>query len=328
MNLKDLPKIELHLHLDGSLNIEEVAKIKGISDYDARRELMPVKEPGSLSEYLNYFTMPIELLKSKDNINLLCKRLCDDLAEDNVLYAELRFAPFQHVGELSLEEVVASVIDASRTDRLKINIILCMMRNSSFEENKEIIDLAYKYLGKGVVAIDLAGDESKYETKDFERLFKLASKRGLPFTIHAGEAVGHESVDAAISFGAKRIGHGIKSLESLATIDKLIDKNIVLEICPTSNVQTGAVSSIKAHPLKNFEALGVMYTISTDNRAVSNISLSGEYFKLIDNNVLSLSEIIESNKTAINCSFLPKAEKEQLLYMYQQKLEEFLNSKA
>jgi len=186
------------------------------------------------------------------------------------------------------------------------------------------VKLAKKYLNKGVCAIDLAGAEGLYETKNFEKLFEVAKDYNIPFTIHAGEADGIKSIESALSFGTKRIGHGIRIIEDESVLEILKEKHIPLEICPTSNVQTNVVSAYQEHPIKSLFDRGVIVTVNTDNRTVSNISLTDEYLKLINNFNFSLDDIKKMNIDAIKHSFLDNTQKEKLLEEFELKYKELI----
>lgn len=308
----DLKKIELHLHLDGSVRVntvEELLNKKNLND-----KMIVNKENNSLTDYLTKFDLPIQIMQTKENLIRVSKELVEDLDKDNIVYAEIRFAPIFHTKKgLTLEEVIDSVLEGLNNSKVKTNLILCMMRNLSYEDNKKVIDLAIKYKNKGVCAIDLAGDESKYPTSMFKDLFKYASQNNILFTIHAGEAGTILDIKDAINFGAKRIGHGIKLIKSTNLINQVKEKNILLEICPTSNIQTCVVDSYQEHPLKKLNDNNVLITINTDNRTVSNISLSQEYELLNQYFGFKYDDFKKFNINAINGSFLSNLEKDELL---------------
>ncbi len=301
--LREIPKVELHVHLDGSVRYETLKEFKNIAKEDVMRNNCK-----NLEEYLTKFNLPIEIMQSKEMLTRVAKELVEDFRKDNVIYAEVRFAPILHTKNLSLEEVVDSVLEGLRDKDLKVNLILCMMRNSSFIENKKIIDLTFKYLNKGVVGIDLAGDEKKYKTHNFKDLFKIINDLKIPFTIHAGEADGIDSILSAIDFNAKRIGHGVRCIEDDKVINLIKEKNITLEVCPTSNVDTNICEYIN-HPIKKLYDKGVLVTINTDNRTVSNITLTREYEKLNKYFNFEIEDFKKMNINAINASFLSNEEK-------------------
>ena len=273
-----MKKVELHLHFDGSLSIPYASKLMG---RDVTSELVSVHAK-SLAEYLDKFTLPVRLLQSREDIETFASLI------------EAALAGFRRVPEV------------------KINLILCMMRNFSIEENKEVIRLAKKYRNQHVVAIDLAGDEASYPTSAFEPLFELAKKESIPYTIHAGEADGAESVHSAIKFGTKRIGHGVRSIESDDVVQELIQNEVTLEVCPKSNLDTGIYESLDEHPVRKLVDAGVLVTINTDNRTVSNTSLEYEYDLLRNTFGFTDVDFVKFNINAINASFLPDEEKEEL----------------
>ena len=308
--LREIPKVELHVHLDGSVRYETLKEFKNITKEDVM-----CSNCKNLEEYLTRFDLPIEIMQTKEVLTRVAKELVEDLKKDNVIYAEVRFAPILHTKNLSLEEVVESVLEGLKDKDLKVNLILCMMRNSSFIENKKIIDLTFKYLNKGVVGIDLAGDEKNYKTKNFKDLFKIINDLKIPFTIHAGEGDGIDSILSAINFNTKRIGHGVRCIEDDKVINLIKEKNITLEICPTSNVDTN-ICEYKNHPIKRLYDKGVLVTINTDNRTVSNITLSDEYEKLSKYFGFKIEDLKKMNINAIKASFLSNVEKEKLIKIF------------
>ena len=259
-------------------------------------------------DVLREFKRDLDLVRDKIN-----------LKEDNVIYAEIRFAPMKHTKEgLTPDEVIESVLNGLKQVDIKTNLILCLMRGDSFGDNLTVVNVALKYLGSGVCGLDLAGDESAYKTSDYKEFFEIAKDNDIPFTIHAGEASGIDSINEAINLGAKRIGHGIRCLEDKDTLKRIIDEEIVLEVCPTSNVHTGAVLKYEKHPIYNLYKKGVLVTINTDNRTVSDITLAKEYSNLIETFGILKDDFINMNKIAIKNSFLPSMEKADLLEKLEQ----------
>lgn len=301
-------KVLLHIHLDGSIRLSTLNELIG---KDVTDEVITTNTK-DLKEYLSKFELPISVMQNKENLERISYELATDLVKDNVIYAEIRFAPFLHTKSgLTLDEVIESVLKGLKKSKLKSNLILCMMRGMDYYDNLEVIDLATKYLNKGVVGIDLAGDELSYKTSDFKQLFSIARMRHIPFTIHAGESDGLDSINSALSFKTKRIGHGIKAIDSVDTVYTLIKKNITLEVCPTSNVDTHVVDSYSNHPVKDLYDLGVRVTINTDNNTVSNINLTKEYEKLLDLG-FTKDDFKKMNIYAIEASFISKEEKDEL----------------
>ncbi len=296
-----IKKIELHLHLDGSIREETANEILG-----KKCNLKAKDKCEDLNEYLEKFEIPSIILQTKENLERVAYELALDLKKDNVIYAEIRFAPLKHLnGGLSLDEVITSVLNGLSKVDIETNLILCMMRNDSFNDNKKVIDLAHKY----GFAIDLAGAEAIYKTKDFKELFEYAKSLNVLFTIHAGEADGYESIKAAIDFGASRLGHGIKIIDYPDLINEAKEKGITLEVCPTSNVQTNAVNILKDHPIKKLYDMNVNVCINTDNRTVSNITLEDEYNKLKETFNFTNEDFLKMNLMAIEASFAQDKEK-------------------
>lgn len=304
-----MKKIELHLHFDGSI---DVGYASWLMKRNVKDELVS-KNDSSLNEYLKKFDLPIKLLQEPYDVEMFAYFLAKELEKDEVIYAEIRFCPLFHVEKVKLKEIVDAMLDGfAQVPAVKINLIFCMMRQFSEEKNMEIIELTKKYLGHGVVAIDLAGDELKYKTRSFEKLFTLINKYKIPFTIHAGEVDDYTSVSSALDFGAKRIGHGISSIQSQEVIDRLVKERVVLEICPTSNLNTKAVDRMDRHPIKELMAKGVLCTINTDNRTVSNTTLDKEYFLLQNMLGFTDEDFRMCNLSAIEAAFISDEEKDEL----------------
>lgn len=309
--VEDIKKIELHLHLDGSILLDTA---KRLSKLDNVEDQMIGANAENLKEYLTKFDLPISLMQTKENLKEVSKDLVNKLEKDNVIYAEIRFCPLFHVKEgLNLDEVIESILEGLKNDKVKTNLILCMMRGFPFEENVKVIDLAYKYLNKGVVAVDLAGDENGYKLKEHLDLFEIAKEKNIPFTIHSGEVDSIDVIDA-INIGTKRIGHGIKSTKEQLELIK--EKDILLEVCPTSNIDTKAFNNYNEHNIYDLYKEGVNISINTDNMTVSNIDLNKEYKKLLDNFNFTIEDLININKNAIKYAFISEEEKKELLNKY------------
>ncbi len=312
MDYKSIPKVELHVHLDGSVRPETLAELANISLEQAKKEAVAPDKCLDLNDYLSRFSLPVSVMQTKENLTRIAYELASDMKSENVIYAEVRFAPMLHTTILTASEVIDAVIEGIKKVDIKINLLLCMTRNSDVDTNKKVIDLALAYKDNYVVGIDLAGAEALYKTDDFEELFMYAKKLGINYTIHAGEADGPESILAAIKFGAKRIGHGVRILEDGQVLKMVKDKKILLEVCPTSNVQTNICHTINEHPIKRLIDSGLLVCINTDNRTVSNTTLSLEYQKLALTFGFTSEDFTNLNITAIDASFIEEAEKEKI----------------
>ena len=321
--ISKLPKVILHLHLDGSLRPETVKEWteeslkRKVSIEDIKKMLMVKKDCRNLNEYLEKFDIPVKLLQTSDHIKRATFELFEDLARQNVIYAEVRFAPSLHLlNGLSYEEIVQFAIDGMQEAIEKYDIdgslILCCMRGpDNKKENLETVKVAKKFLGKGVSSIDLAGAEALFKTENFRDIFEFASKNGVPFTIHAGEADGPKSIKDALSFGAKRIGHGVRCLEDESLVEELVKKQIPLEICPISNLQTQAVTGTV--PVEELYKRGIKVTISPDNDTVSNTNILEEYDYILSNTNLGIDDLLQMNIYAAQNIFATKEQKAKLI---------------
>lgn len=325
MMVNDIPKILLHLHLDGAIDIDDAFKwvkedgIK-ISKKDLLRELQVDEECHNLNDYLKKFDLPCKLLQTCERLEITSYHLFQKLAKLNVVYAEVRFAPLKHLEKgLILDDVVISVINgfnkANVESGIMGGIILSLMRGEEYEKNKKVVDVAKKYLGKGVVGIDLAGAEALYPTKDYVKLFSYAKTLEIPFTIHAGEAAGVESIKAALDIGAKRIGHGVKVIDDEALMERVIKENILLEVCVTSNYQTEAIK--RRHPIEKLYRKGVKISINTDNDTVSGIDINREYARILQETKMDIEDLIKCNTNSIPFIFADDKTKNKLLNMYE-----------
>ncbi|OZI10225.1 adenosine deaminase [Bacillaceae bacterium SAS-127] len=290
MNFAALPKIELHCHLDGSLRPETIIDIaKGeninIPSYnieEIQKEITAPLECESLDEYLEKFSIPNLVMQSKKSLRRISFELFEDAAKENVKYMEVRFAPLLHTQKgLDVEEIVQSVLnvikDAEAKYDIKGNLILSCMRTMSVESAFEVVEKGAKFLEKGVVAIDLCASEEEGFCEKFIDPIKLAKEYGYRVTIHAGETgIGKNVLEAIKLLGAERIGHGvfIKDCDEAYRIVK--EQQVVLEMCPTSNVQTKAVNNYHEHPIYHFHQDGIKVTINTDNRTVSATNMENE----------------------------------------------------
>ena len=325
MMVNDIPKILLHLHLDGAIDIDDAFKwvkedgIK-ISKKDLLRELQVDEECHNLNDYLKKFDLHCKLLQTCERLEITSYHLFQKLAKLNVVYAEVRFAPLKHLEKgLILDDVVISVINgfnkANVESGIMGGIILSLMRGEEYEKNKNVVDVAKKYLGKGVVGIDLAGAEALYPTKDYVKLFSYAKTLEIPFTIHAGEAAGVESIKAALDIGAKRIGHGVKVIDDEALMERVIKENILLEVCVTSNYQTEAIK--RRHPIEKLYRKGVKISINTDNDTVSSIDINREYARILQETKMDIEDLINCNTNSIPFIFADDKTKNKLLNMYE-----------
>lgn len=325
--IRKIPKAELHCHLDGSIPPEVLFEmmekedteicIKGLREF---KKLVTISgECNSLKEYLYRFDYPLKVLQSKENLKRSVIEILKCASSDGVRYIELRFAPILHLEKgLTLEEVVEAVLEGKTQGEEKYNIscgiILCAMRHLPCEKSIETIELANIYKDKGVVGVDLAGNEEDFPPELHKEAFDLAKKYGLNITIHAGETGKSENITKSINkLHSERIGHGTFVYKDKAVVKYLKENQVPLEVCPTSNVHTKAVKSLKDHPVKDYIKQGLKITLNTDNRTVSNVTLSEEYVNLIEKLNVSFEEAIIVMKNTIEAGFCSKEVKEKLL---------------
>lgn len=314
--IHEMKKVVLHLHLDGSLRPETVQEWlhedgKNIDLDLVKAKLMVAKDCKDLNQYLEKFDLPLLFLQSEEHIKRATYELYEDLAKQNVVYGEVRFAPSLHLQKgLTYEQIVEAAIAGMDEAKEKYGIdgglILCCMRGDNNEQaNLDTIELAKKYLGKGVCAADLAGAEALFATKNFEDVFAKAKELGVPFTIHAGEADGPESIKSALQFGATRIGHGVRCIEDKEVMQELKDRKVLLEVCPTSNFQTQAVTGKTdgSYPIEKIFRFGIPVGLNTDNDTVSNTDIEQEYAWVLSETGLTTSNLIQMNLDSIKAAF-------------------------
>jgi adenosine deaminase len=358
-DLKSLPKVSLHDHLDGGLRPATIIELA-----EAAGHTLPSTDPvalgewfresadsGSLVRYLETFDHTVAVMQTKDGLFRVAKEFVEDLADDGVVYGEVRWAPEQHLQQgLSLDEVVEAVqegleagVDAVAESGRQIQVgqLITAMRHA--ERGQEIAELAVRHRNKGAVGFDIAGAEDGFLPARFKDAFTYLAQHNFPATVHAGEAAGLESIQSALVDGrALRLGHGVRIAEDimvefddedsagseddedsigLVTLGDLSswirDRGIALEICPSSNLQTGAIApfgeGIESHPLDMLYQLGFNVTINTDNRLMSGVTLTDEFELLVETFDYDLDDLLELTLNAAEASFLPLEEKEALV---------------
>ena len=328
--MKSPISIDLHLHFDGSISLASAKRLaceQNIelpqSDYELKKMLTVDEHCSDLGEYLTKFAFPLSLLQTEASIKNGMLTLCRELINDGTVYAEIRFAPQLHTQKgLTQEQVVKAALAGFEESCLNGGLILCCMRGIDNKDlNEETVLIARDFLQKGVLALDLAGNEAKFSTISHKYIFELASKNGIPFTVHAGEADGPQSVKDAILFGASRIGHGVRAIENQELIAELINKNIPLELCPTSNVNTAIFDKISSFPVRRFMDEGVTVTINSDNRSVSDTTAGKELELLKKNFGLTDKEEKTLLLNSVSAAFCSEKIKENLRKMISERYE-------
>ena len=323
------PKIDLHLHLDGSFLPEtawELARAQGVpmpaqTLEDFRHFLVVSADCRSVNDYLQRFELPLQLMQRADNIARVTRELIELLDSQGLAYAEIRFAPQLHTRSgLSQRDAVEAVLagrQAARVERIHTGILLCAMcigpETANEKENLETVELAAEYLGRGVVGFDLAGAEGIVPLRNFAPVFDRARALQLPLTCHAGDSQGPDTVQDALDFGVSRIGHGHHIFDDPALCRRAIDQGVTLEICPTSNIQCQTQPSYREHPAKRLLDMGMKITINTDNMILSGIDLDHEYDRCLKDMGFAPRDILTMLRNSAECSFAPPEVKAELL---------------
>jgi adenosine deaminase len=316
-----LPKIELHCHLDGCLRPQTARAIA----LKRRVPLPPSVEDAliapdaceDLADYIRRIDFALEVMQHEEDLALIAEELVAMWAEEHVVYGEARFAPQLHLRQgLRMQQVLNAVhgglTAGKRRHGVDFGLIVCCLRHEDEARSVEVARLAVENMDK-VCALDLAGDEKRYDARPHRKAFALAREAGLHRTAHAGEAAGPASVREALDLlGAERIGHGTRVAESAPLTLETAVRQIALDMCPTSNVQTRCVTSLGAHPIAGLLTQGVRVTVSTDARTTSNVSVSAEFEKLEREIGWGEQEFVACQKNAAQAAFLPEAQREQL----------------
>ena len=326
--------IDLHLHLDGSLSIEDFKFLASRQNYDLGKDfpknIYVNEDCKSLEEYLERFDLPVALLQDEFSIAYAVNSLINRLYNMGYIYAEIRFAPQLHTQKGMSQEDAVIAACAGLRNALKdksgfdANLILCAMRQSDYEDNLPAIVLADKYRDRGVVAVDLAGPEAFHTGDYYQNLFDEAKKRNLNITIHAGEACGSEEVIRVIDLlHATRIGHGVHLDINYENVRKMTEQNIIFEFCPTSNIQTTSLDNYATVPLRQFDRFGIKVTINSDNMTVSNTNVLKEFRHLFKEFKLQKFEVRHFLNNSIEAAFIPLDKKQALMRELDKRLDNF-----
>jgi adenosine deaminase len=321
-----LPKPELHVHLDGSVRprtMVELARDRGVSlpstDPDELGRRMVATDTRSLEDYLLRFRLILSVMQDSPALQRAAYELAEDNAREGVRWLEVRYCPALNTrAGLSLEGAVEGALDglalAEAAFPIRTGVILCAIRDHDPAESRSIAEVGVAYRDRGVVGFDLAGPERGYPAADHRDAFKLAADGGLGITVHAGEAYGPESIQQALDdCGAQRIGHGTRLGQDAALMHRVREAQIPLEVCITSNVQTGAVAAAAEHPVRAYYDAEVAVTLNTDNRLVSGTTVTDEYWLAHRALGFGWSELVEIARTGFRSAFLPGAQRAALL---------------
>jgi adenosine deaminase len=337
--IRQLPKVELHDHLDGGLRIETILELA--DQYDVKLPSTDATElrewfvrgckQKSLSLYLQTFSATTAVMQTRSALERVAFEAVEDLAAQNVCYAEIRFAPILHTQKgLTSEQAVQAVLDGLRRGKRKTGmpsgLILCAMRNQKPSVSLAIAELAVAFRDRGVVGFDLAGDESGYPPKKHLDAFQYIRNKNFNITIHAGEAFGVESIWQAIQLcGAHRIGHGTRLIEDMTIEDGkieemgslanfILDRRIPMEVCLSSNVGTGAAADFASHPFPVFFRNNFRVFLCTDNRLMSDTDLGKEMEIAVKYYGLDIRDLEKLTINAMKSAFLHHDEKIRIIY--------------
>jgi adenosine deaminase len=320
MNFQHLPKVELHLHLDCSLSYKVVSEIDpAITLEEYQSNFIAPPKCVDLMDYLTRAPSSYPLMQTEEQLRLVTFDLFEQLQQDNVIYAEIRFAPLLHTEEgLSAHEVVASVeaatAEAVRKTGIEARIILCTLRYYSTEQSLETVKLVEDFRGTHVAAFDIAADTTGNVIDAHMPVFQYAREHGIPYTAHAGETRGIENVwDTVRQFAPKRLGHGVCSIEDPELLEHLRDNEIHLEACPTCNVQTDCYDTYADHPIDKLYRAGIPVGVNTDTRTISDVTLTQEYDKLNRTFGWGKEEFLQCNLNALRAAFIPQETRQELI---------------
>ncbi len=333
----NLPKIDLHRHLEGSLRLEtlsDLAQDHGICDLPStdaeklRPYVQVTNEPWDFENFLAKFGVLRRFYTSKEAVQRIAREAILDAAADNVKYLELRFNPvaLARVQNFPLGHVVEWVLETVELTQDECGTRTCLIfqigRDETLAVADQILDLAIEHFGPIVRGVDLAGNEAVYPADRFAPTFQRAKEAGLNITIHAGEAIDADSVSsirtAVMYLNAQRIGHGIRAVENFNVVQMLYDRQITLEVCPTSNLHTGVVRGLTQHPLFDLFNLGLRVTLNTDDPSVSATTLTDEYVVAVAGIGLEQHLIYRMLRNSVDAAFIPEEEREWLKHNFRE----------
>lgn len=333
-----LPKTDLHCHLDGSLRLAtilELAEQNGVrlpadTPEGLARAIHMGQNCASLEDYLTAFDVTLAVLQTEDALYRAAHELAVDCAAENVRYLEVRYSPVLHTRQglkptTIVDAVLVGLRDAARETGIHSNVIICGIRHLDPQTSVRLAELAVAYKGKGVVGFDLAGPEEGHPARRHRDAIQLILDNNVNVTIHAGEAFGPESIAQAVHWcGAHRIGHGVRLRENGDLLNYLNDHRIPLEMCPSSNLQTGLVASLASHPLKFYFDFGLRVCVNTDSRLITDTTVTKELLLAHREMGFSLDDLCTLLVQGFKSAFLPFREKADLLRQVNAEIAEVL----
>ncbi|HSZ18715.1 MAG TPA: adenosine deaminase [Candidatus Acidoferrum sp.] len=312
MELRALPKIELHLHLDCSLSFEAVSALApSVTREEYQRDFVAPARCANLADFLSRAPKGFRLMQTEDSLRLVTEDIFRQLIEDGVIYAEIRFAPLLHTESGLSPEGVVTVVERSvdrliRETGMQAGLILCTLRHFTEAQSLLTAKLVEKFRGSRVVALDLAGDEAGFPLDAHIGAYRCARQHGLFRTAHAGEGLGPESVWETLRLlDPQRIGHGTRSIEDPKLVEHLRMKRIHLELCPTANVQIiPSIGSMEEHPIDRLYRAGVSLNVNTDSRMLTPTTLTREYETLQRVFNWSEQDLLRANLMGLDAAFV------------------------
>lgn len=309
--LKEIPKLELHCHLDGSVSLNYLEQQSQQQDITIAMDKVTVDlQCQSLAEYLQSFDEILKVMQTTESLVAAVVDVAEQASRDGIRYIEMRFAPAfhqdlgLHISEV-LEAVCEGVTAAEQMFEMKVRLLVCGMKHHSYEKNKAIFDCisTNPALQHYIVGVDLAGDEAASPTVEHEALIQYAQQQGLNMTFHAGECGCAKNVYDAVKFGVTRIGHGVAALQDEAVLKWVKQHNVLLEFCPKSNLQTKAIDQLAYLDLQKLLREDIAFLINTDNRTVTQTNLLDEYQLLLEHDLLQWEDIQHINLKAVDYIF-------------------------
>ena len=318
--INKLPKVELHLHLDCSLSYEVVKRIDpSVTEQEYLQDYIAPSKCTNLADFLTRAVKGFALMQTKEQIQLVVHDLFRQLLDDNMLYAEIRFAPLQHIekGLTPYEVVLAAeqaTAEAIKQTGIEARLILCTLRHFTETQSMATVKLVEQFKGTFVAGFDIAADEAGFPIDNHIAAFNYAKEKSIFCTAHTGEAKGAESVWETLQyFGPSRIGHGVRSIEDKRLVEHLCKNKIHLEICPSCNVLIDIYDTYENHPIDELYQAGISLSVNTDTRTITNMTLNKEYEKLQEVFGWTIADFYNCNVNALKAAFISEDLKEVLL---------------